>query len=299
MQRRRERRAREAVKGWLLVLPSLLFIGAFTVFPVLQAARSSFFLDNLSSPRPSFAGFENYRTLFADAVFRKVLANSLAFSFAVVPLSMAAALALALIVRRSFSRLRPILRFAWFHPTVVPLVAVANVWLFIYTPDYGLLDSALSLFGARGPNWLGDPVTVMPSLIVFYVWKQAGYFMIFFLAALEQISGEYYEAARLDGACGLTIFRRVTLPLLKPSILFVFLISCTASFKTVDHLVVMTRGGPDNASNLLLYYLYETAFSFWDLGKAAAMTMLLIALLLAVIVMSIRHFDRRIHYQGG
>lgn len=286
------------IKGWALVFPSLLFIGLFTIYPLFKAGATSLFRENLSTITPVFVGLENYRGLLADEVFMKTLGNTIAFSLATVPLGMALALAFALAAQKAIPRLKGFLRLAWFHPTVIPLVAVANIWLFIYTPDYGLLAEALSLFGIRNLNLLGNPDAVMPAMIVLYAWKQAGYFMIFFLAGLQQISPEYYEAARIDGAGGFDSFRRITFPLLMPTTLFVFVISATASFKTVDHLLIMTRGGPDNASNLLLYYIYETAFGFWDIGKAAAMTMVLFALLSGAIVMNIRWFEDRIHYQG-
>ncbi len=298
MQSKYRKDLRQALTGWALVLPSLAGIGLFTLYPVLSACVSSLFRDNLSTSLPLFIGLGNFRDLYADPVFRKVLGNSIWFSAATVPLSMLVALALALLLQHCSRRLRPYIRLFWFYPTVIPLVAAANIWLFIYTPDYGLLDSLFGAVGIRGHNWLGSPDSVLPALVAFYVWKQAGYFMLFFLAGLQQINGDYYEAAKLDGARYGTVLRRITLPLLMPTLLFVFIIAATASFKTVDHLVIMTRGGPDNASNLLLYYIFETAFSFWDIGRAAAMTVVLIALMFALIVLNLRYFDKRIHYQG-
>jgi sn-glycerol 3-phosphate transport system permease protein len=294
----RKKRYKDNVTAWLLIMPTLLIVGLFTFWPVVKALADSFYRNNLATPLPQFAGFENYRHLFEDSVFVKTLENSLGYALVTVPLSMIVALGLALLVHHSSKKIQPFLRLSWFYPTIVPLVAAANIWLFIYTPDYGLIDSVLGWFGFNARNWLGNPDTVMPSLVILYIWKQSGYFMIFFLAGLQQISSEYYEAARIDGAHSYVMFRHITFPLLMPTVLFVFIISFTAAFKTVDHLVIMTKGGPDNASNLLLYYIFETAFSFWDIGKAAAMTVILILLLLAVIIMSLGYFDRRIHYQG-
>lgn len=293
------KKMRENALGWALILPSVIFIALFTLYPLVLSGRNSLYRNNLSTVIPRFAGFENYQGLVSDRVFLKTIGNTALFTAVTVPLCMAAALALALLLRRAGKWVRPVLRFAWFYPTVIPLVAVANLWLFIYTPDYGLLSAALSRFGIPGRNWLGNPQTVMPALMVLYLWKQSGYFMIFFLAGLQQIDKDIQEAARIDGAGAFASFWRITLPLLMPTILFVFIISATASFKTVDHLVIMTRGGPDNASNLLLYYIYETAFSFWDLGKADAMTVTLIAMMSLFIAANLRYFDKRIHYQGG
>lgn len=301
------RGAREGLLGWALVLPALALIGLFTLWPLVQAGISSLYRNDLSTAVPQFIGLGNYKALLGDRVFWKALGNNLVFALATVALSMAIALCFALLAHHARSGLRPSLQLAWFLPTVIPMVAAANIWLFIYTPSYGLLDSVLkaivdpiaALFrlpAYSSGNWLGNPSSVMPSLIAMYVWKEAGYFMLFFLVGLERIDRQYYEAARLDGAGNWTVFRRITAPLLMPTALFVLIIACTTAFKTVDHLVIMTKGGPDNASNLLLYYTYQTAFSFWDIGKASALTVCLLALLSVLIALNLRYFDRRIHY---
>ncbi len=158
------------------------------------------------------------------------------------------------------------------------------------------MEKFLDIFGANGPNWLGSQTTVMIALIVMIIWKDAGFFMIFYLAGLQNLPKDVYEAAMIEGAKPFQMFRRITFPLLMPTTLFVMIVSITNAFKNVDHLYIMTKGGPDNASNLLLYYIYEAAFTNWDLGKAAVLTVVLITLLLAITAFNYLFLDRRIHY---
>jgi sn-glycerol 3-phosphate transport system permease protein len=177
------------------------------------------------------------------------------------------------------------------------MIAVANIWLFFYTPEYGLLDQFRGLFGAGAHNWLGSPSTVMWCIIVMTIWKEAGFFMIFYLAALQSLSPELGEAAALEGASRWYFFRRITFPLLMPTTLFVMINAVINSFKLVDQLFVLTKGGPDNASALLLYYIYEVAFSFWDTAYAATLTVLLLVILIVLAIGQYVYFDRRVHYQ--
>ncbi|USG65619.1 sugar ABC transporter permease [Brevibacillus ruminantium] len=283
------------IYAWLLLLPSLIFLILFTFYPVLQTVILSFHQADLGTPEPFFNGGENYRQMLEDEVFWKVLTNNLWFALGTVPTSMALGLAMALFANKVL-RGKGFIRTAYFYPTVVPMIAVANIWLFIYTPEYGALSHVMEWFGQREMNWLGDKTNVMFAMIFMVIWKEAGYFMIFYLAGLQNISKELYESASMDGARPWTVFRRVTFPLLMPTTMFVMIIAFTNSFKLVDHLVIMTKGGPDNASNLLLYYIYETAFSFWDQGMASALTIVMVALLLLVAALQFFGLDKKIHY---
>jgi len=189
------------------------------------------------------------------------------------------------------------LRLAYFTPTVLPMIAVANIWLFFYTPQYGLLEQLTALFGLPNHNWLGSRSTALACLIVVTIWKEAGFFMIFYLAALQSVSPALYEAAALEGASRWTVFRRITFPLLMPTTLFVLVNAVINSFRLVDHIVVMTRGGPDNTTSLLLYYIYEVGFKFWDAGYASALTMVLLVLLAIAAILQFGFLERRIHYR--
>ncbi|MBR1218349.1 sugar ABC transporter permease [Bradyrhizobium sp. U87765 SZCCT0131] len=286
---------RNAVHAWLLLLPAAVLLVAFTHYPILATIRHSFFLPKRGGGEV-FVGLDNYSAMAADPIFWKALVNNLWFALGTIPTSIALALVMALWVNRNM-RGRGFLRLAYFTPTVLPMIAVANIWLFFYTPDYGLLDQIRGLFGFAGWNWLGDPRTVMGCLIVMVIWKEAGFFMIFYLAALQQLPPDLEEAAAVEGAGRWTIFRRITFPLLMPTTLFVAINAVINSFKLVDHLVIMTKGGPNNASSLLLYYIYEVAFTFQDQAYAATLTVVLLVILCTLALLKFGYLDRRIHYQ--
>jgi sn-glycerol 3-phosphate transport system permease protein len=283
------------VNAWLLLLPAMVLLATFTHYPILATLYHSFF--SLGRGGGSeFIGLENYQYMLDDDVFWQVLRNNIIFALATVPTSIALALLMAVWVDRKMAG-RSFLRLAFFTPTVLPMIAVANIWLFFYTPGYGLLDQFLKSLGFAGHNWLGDPSTVMTCLAVMVVWKEAGFFMIFYLAALQTIPPELKEAASVEGASRWYFFRRVTLPLLMPTTLFISINALINSFKLVDQLVIMTKGGPNNASSLLLYYIYEVAFTFQDTAFAATLTVTLIVILAAVALTKFVYLDRRIHYQ--
>ena len=177
------------------------------------------------------------------------------------------------------------------------MIAVANIWIFFYTPGYGLINQVLQAFGFSSQNWLGDPSLVLGSVIVVAIWKEAGFFMIFYLAALQTLSPSYKEAAQIEGAGSWYFLRRIQWPLLMPTTIFVLVNALINAFRMVDHIIVMTKGGPDNASSLLLFYLYEVGFKFWDQGYASALTAVLLALLALVGLLQFFVLDRRAHYR--
>jgi sn-glycerol 3-phosphate transport system permease protein len=289
-------RWRVHVQGWLMLLPAAVLLVVFTHFPVGATIYHSFF----SNPRPGRAavwvGLDNYRAMVEDPVFWQVLGNNLWFAAGTIPLSIALALLMAVWVNGRLPG-RSLLRLAFFTPTVLPMIAVANIWLFFYTPGYGLLEQLTGLIGLPSHNWLGSRQTALGCLVVVTVWKEAGFFMIFYLAALQSLSPQLAEAAALMGAGRWYFFRRVTFPLLMPTTLFVLVNAVINSFRLVDHIVVMTKGGPDNATALLLYYIYDVGFKFWDQAYAAALTLVLLVILAAVALGQFLLLDRRVHYQ--
>jgi sn-glycerol 3-phosphate transport system permease protein len=286
----------KAVYGWLLLLPALVLLAAFTHFPAIATLWHSFF----STPkgrRPSvFVGLDNYRAMTDDPVFWQALWNNLWYALGTIPASVAIALVMALWVNRGLAG-RGFLRLSYFTPTVLPMVAVANIWLFFYTPQYGLIAQVCELFGLPGLNWLGSRDTALPALMIVAVWKEAGFFMIFYLAALQGVAPSLREAAMLEGASRWQYFRRVLWPLLMPTTLFVLINALINAFRMVDHVVVMTRGGPDNASTLLLFYIFQVGFSFWDTAYAATLTVVLLAVLGLTALLKFRWLDKRTHYQ--
>ena len=243
-----------------------------------------------------FVGVDNYAQLVDDPIFWQSLTNNLWFALGTIPVSIALALLMAVWVNGKIAG-RGFLRLAYFTPTVLPMIAVANIWLFFYTPEYGLLEQITGAFGLPAHNWLGSKNSALAALMVVTVWKEAGFFMIFYLAALQQMSPQLAEAAAIEGASRAYFFRRVTLPLLMPTTLFVLVNAVINAFRLVDHVVVMTRGGPDNATELLLYYIYEIGFRFWDSAYAAALTMVLLLLLGVVALLQFWFLERKVHYQ--
>lgn len=288
--------SRNAIYGSLLLLPAAVLLWAFTFQPILATIVDSFHSTPRGRRPVRFVGLDHYATMVADPVFWKALVNNAIYALTTIPLSIGLALAMALLVNARI-RGQALARMAFFTPTVLPMVAVANIWMFFYTPDYGLLDQVLRPFGLGGNNWLGSSQTALGALIAITVWKEAGFFMIFYLAALQQIPPALIEAAQLEGATSWQVFRRVTLPLLMPTTLFIAINAIINAFRLVDHVFSMTKGGPDNATMLLLFYIYQVGFSFWDTGYAAALTVVLLAALALIALFQFGYADRRVHYR--
>jgi sn-glycerol 3-phosphate transport system permease protein len=289
-------RTREWLYAWLLLLPAATLLALFTHYPAIANLWHSFYSTPRGSRAPTFIGLDNYRALIDDPIFWQALANNLWYALGTIPLSIALALVMAVWVNERLPG-RGFLRLAYFTPTVLPMIAVANIWLFFYTPGYGLLEQISGSFGFASHNWLGSKSTALPALMLVTIWKEAGFFMIFYLAALQSMSPHLGEAAAIEGASRVYFFRRITFPLLMPTTLFVLVNAVINAFRLVDHIVVMTRGGPDNATALLLYYIFEIGFRFWDSSYAAALTMVLLTLLAAVAIFQFAFLERRTHYQ--
>lgn len=286
-----------SIHAYLLVLPALVLLVAFTHYPAVATFWHSLFTTPRAGRPPRWAGFENYETLLDDPVFWQAFWNNAIYAAATIPSSIVIALTMALFVNSRISG-RAIVRMAYFTPTVLPMIAVANIWLFFYTPDYGLLDQILiTLFGWGPTNWLGQQETALMAMIIVAVWKEAGFFMIFYLAALQNIPPVLYEAARMEGASRWTVFWRITLPMLGPTTLFILVNAVINGFRLVDHIIVMTRGGPNNATQLLLTYIYEIGFRFWDTALAASLTVILLVLLAVGSALQFLFLEKRIHYR--
>ena len=284
------------VQAYLLLLPAVVFLVGFTHYPAVGTLIDSL----MSTPRAGraavFVGLDNYAVMIDDPTFWKSLRNNFWFAVVTIPVSIALSIGMALWVNDKIAG-RQFLRLSYFLPTVLPMIAVANIWIFFYTPGYGLINQVIQLFGGHGQNWLGDPNLVLGSVIVVAIWKEAGFFMIFYLAALQTLSPSYKEAAQIEGASAWYFFRRVQWPLLMPTTIFVLVNALINAFRMVDHIIVMTKGGPDNASSLLLFYLYEVGFKFWDQGYASALTAVLLALLALIGLFQFFVLDRRTHYR--
>ena len=276
-------RKKRPVLPYLLILPTFIFVTIFTVWPVLLSIYQSFFRQRMNIARfriPTFIGFGNYIDLFSDPYFIKVITNTLYYLIGTVPISIGLGFLFALLVNRKVRGIG-IFRLAFFHPMVLPMVSAATIWLFFFTPDYGLFNTALRFLGYSGPeNWTGNPNLALLSVIIVAIWKNAGYYMIFYLAGLQNLPAEVFEAAALDGSNGLQTLIHITFPMLRRTTLFITIIAFIDSFRTIDHIFVLTSGGPSRASSVLLFELWQQRFEFQDIGKAAAITVIFVAILL-------------------
>ena len=289
-------RATATIHGWLLLLPAMACLALFTHWPAVASFIESFYSTPKARRPARFIGLENYQQMLADPIFWKAMSNNLWFALGTIPTSIALALLMAVWVNDRIAG-RTLVRMAFFTPTILPMIAVANIWLFFYTPQYGLLEQIVGFFGGRSTNWLGSQDTALYAITIVAIWKEAGFFMIFYLAALQAIPPSLGEAAAIEGASRWTFFRRIQFPLLMPTTLFVLINAVINAFRMVDHVFVMTRGGPDNATTLLLFYIYQVGFGFWDTAYAATLTCVLLALLALVAFVQYGWLERRTHYQ--
>jgi multiple sugar transport system permease protein len=271
---------RKAVVVLLFLLPSLAGLLLFSIFPILASLVLTLFEWNLLRP-PRFVGLANFQALAVDDGFGQALLHTLGFIGGYLPLAVAAGLGLALALDRPLPG-RAIFRVALFAPVVSAWVAVALVWKWIFNPIYGLLNYLLGLVGIGGPQWLFDPAWAMPAVVLTSVWKDMGFLMVMFLAGLQGIPREYYEAASTDGASAVRRFWHITLPLLTPTLFFAVVISLINSFQVFDQVWVMTGGGPAGATSVLVEQIVKSAFNFGKMGYAAALSWVLFALVFAV-----------------
>jgi|TARA_B100000497_G_scaffold111032_1_gene130855 sn-glycerol 3-phosphate transport system permease protein len=289
-------RRRQAIYGWLLLTPAAVMLSIFAFYPSAATFWSSLFSRGTRRRPSEFIALENYSDLFADPTFWVVVKNNLLYAAVTIPVSIIIALAMALWANSKIPA-RGFVRTAYFTPTVLPMIAAANLWLFFYTPGLGVLDQIAGLFGLPSVNWLGQPQTALWAVIIVTIWKEAGFFMIFYLAALQTIPEDLKEASDIEGASRWTYTRRIVLPLLMPTTLFIMVNATINSVKLIDHLFILTKGGPSDASKLILYYIWEMAFAFFDAPHAAAMTILVLAVLCVVAAVQLYFIDRRTHYQ--
>ncbi|HEY0987112.1 MAG TPA: sugar ABC transporter permease [Kofleriaceae bacterium] len=286
--------------AWSFVSPALIATAAFFVVPVIAALALSFTDFDIygvaDRHNVRFIGLDNYRRLFAAPLFWTALRNTALFVFAGAPLSIAASLAAAVLLDARLARARNAFRTALFAPVVTTVVAVAVIWRYIFHTRYGFLNYVLGWFGIDAIDWLGDPRWSMPAIIVFAVWKNFGYNMIIFVAGLQGIPADLYEAARIDGAHRLQQFRHITLPMLAPTMLLVTILTMVGYFQLFAEPYVMTRGGPAQSTTSVLYLMFEEGFKWWNLGYASAVAFVLFAIMLAGTVLQLavaRRWSRR------
>uniref|UniRef100_UPI0013577E9E carbohydrate ABC transporter permease n=1 Tax=Rhodovarius lipocyclicus TaxID=268410 RepID=UPI0013577E9E len=292
----RPRNMRESSTGWLLTLPAALAFLLLVLAPTLAAVTLAFTDFELGAGPPAWIGLENFRELLEDQGFLKSFRNTVLYVGLVAPASVALGLALALLIE-SRAPLRGFFRAVFFLPVVSLTVAMASAWQYLLHPTIGPINAALRAIGIAGPNWLSDSSTVMLSLSAIGVWEGAGFNMVLFMAGLTAIPKELREAAHVDGArSAWERFRLVTWPLLGPTTLFVVTISLIRAVRVFDTVAVLTRGGPNKASEVLLYTMYTEGFTFLRLGYSAAITLVFLAIVLALMWVQTRVMDKRVHY---
>jgi multiple sugar transport system permease protein len=293
---RNKPRNKEALTAWLFLLPSLIGFLIFTAGPVLAAGVISLLNWNLFSA-PTWAGLKNFARLGPDPTFWSALGNTAYFTFVSVPLTLAVSLALALLLNQGVRRIA-IFRSLLLLPYAIITVAVAFVWIWLYIPHDGLVNAALGAVGIQGPAWLIDDNWAMPALIAMSVWKSFGFGMVVFLAGLQAIPQQLYEAAKVDGSSNWQSFRSVTLPMLSPSLFFVVVTSIIGSFQVFDQALIMTNGGPGARTTTLVMYIYRTGFENYDQGYAAAQSLVLFGFIVVITAVQFLLQRRLVHYDN-
>ncbi len=286
------RRRRDGLLAFGFLSPTLLVFSVFILFPILFSLYLSFSQWNMFGGESTFVGLDNYARMFGDAEFWSVLAHTGVYTLGTVPINMALALGAAFYLNTRVIGKR-FLRAAFFTPVVISAVAAAVVWRWVFDPNLGLANYALEAIGFGAVNWSNSPTAAMVALIIVGVWKSFGVNMVLFAAGLAGIPKHYYEAASIDGAGGWQKFWHITVPLLAPTTLFVLVISIIGSFQVFDIVFVLTSGGPLGATKVLVFYLYEHAFKYFDMGYASAVAYVLFAILFALTLVQIRAFRGR------
>lgn len=283
---------RRTLVGWSFALPWVVVFGVFMAGPILASLVLSFTgfgLRDLRDPLGAeFVGLANYGALFADSKFIRASANTAYFVLAGVPLTLVAGLLVATGIDQGIRRFRTLFRVGYYMPVVTSIVAIAVIWRYVLHPDFGLVNGFLRLLGVDGPSWLSDPLLAMPSIIALAVWRNLGGSMIIFLAGLQTISAEVYEAASIDGAGRWQTFRSVTVPLLRPTILFALVITSIGYLQLFEEPYVMTNGGPLDATLSVAMYLYQQGFSFFNQGYGAAMAYVLFLVIAVLTIVQFR-----------
>ena len=293
MQRPRRVR-RETVLGYVLVLPSLAVFVAFYIYPVVYSFYLSFYQWDMMMPM-RFVGVRNYEQLFGDAEFREVLGNTAQYSIGVVLAAMGLGLVLALMLNRR-TRLSSALQACIFTSYIDSWEAVSLLWIWMLDPQYGLVNYLGRILRVTPQDWLGNHRLALWSLVGVTVWKIVGYPMVIYLAGLQNISQDYFEAASLDGAGAWQRFRYITWPLLTPTTVFLFITLSIAAFQAFDIVNIMTQGGPVHSTSIYVYYIYEQAFHYFRLGRASAAVIICFLLILLLTFVEHRIFRRGVHY---
>jgi multiple sugar transport system permease protein len=288
---------RETAWAYALLAPALLVIAVFHLYPLLRSVQLALYDWNFVRPQQYFVGLENFKEILQDAVFWKAVRNTFIYVIGTVPLEIALALGIAALLNRKLSGIG-LYRIAFFLPHITTVVAIAAVWRWLYHEEYGLFNEILQLLGLSPVKWLSDPFWTMPTIILMSIWKSLGYTAMIFLAGLQGLDKELSNAARIDGANSVQVFRYVTWPLLTPTTFFVSITSIIGAFKVFSEVFVLYGGspGPMREGITLVFYVYEKAWGEYKMGYASAGALLLFLLVMVISGIQFWYARRRVHY---
>lgn len=284
------------IRPYAMVAPALIIFGLFFLYPIFYMMYLSMFDWNFISPTKTFVGLRNFSDLLREPAFHQVLLNTTLYMVLTVVLTTGLALLVALWLNGK-SMFHGLVQGAVFSPHIISLVSISLLWSWLMDPEYGLLNWVIGLFGFSGLTWLEHPDTALLSLVLVAVWKGLGYNALVFIAGLQSIPQDIYEAAALDRSRSWTTFMRLILPMLSPTIFFLVIINMIGSFQVFETIAIMTQGGPINATNTLVYYIYEYGFRFFKIGYASAAGVILLVIVGALTIVYFRLLSRRVHYR--
>ncbi|MCA0757908.1 sugar ABC transporter permease [Paenibacillus sp. N4] len=286
----------QKLRPYGMVAPAIVIFSMFFIYPIFYMIYLSMFDWNFVSPTKTFVGLQNFRDLLAEPDFLKVLSNTTVYTALTVSLTTGLALLLALWLNRK-SLFHGFVQGAVFSPHIISLVSISLLWSWLMDPEYGLLNWVIGLAGFDPLQWLSHPSTALVSLVLVAVWKGLGYNALVFIAGLQSIPAEIYEAAELDRSKPWTTFMKLTLPMLSPTIFFLVIINLIGSFQVFETIAIMTQGGPVNSTNTLVYYIYEYGFRYFKIGYASAAGVILLFIVGVLTIVYFKLLSRRVHYR--
>jgi multiple sugar transport system permease protein len=286
----------EAKWAYIFLLPNLIIFSLFTIYPVFASFFYSLNEWTLHGPM-EFIGLANYANLLQDEIFRQVLVNTFYYTAGVIPIQTALALLIAVGLNQKI-RFMIGYRALYFVPVVTSMIAVSVVWQWMYQPQYGVINSLLRMVGIEGPNWLYSREWAMPSVIAMSIWKNVGYSIVLYLAALQGVPESFYESAMIDGANAWQRFWRITIPMISPTTFFIIVLSVIGSFQSFDQIYVLTEGGPARATSVIVHYLYQNGFQWFKMGYAAAIACVLFAFLLILTIFQWTYRAKWVYGEG-
>lgn len=289
---------KEYIFPYLLILPSMIGIGLFVVYPIIKVIILSFYSTNMINPaKTKYVGFENYVKMFNKVMFKKAMVNTSIYSIVMIVAVLIISLLLAVWFGRKSSKINNICQASVFMPHIISIVSVSLIFVQMMEPNFGLFNSILVALNLPTSRWLQSSDTALMSVLLVSIWKSVGYYTLIFIAALQSIPKDIYEAAELDNAGKFKTFYRITLPMISPQIFFVVIVLTIGSFKVIETIRLMTNGGPNNSTTSLVFYIYREVFNNTDIGKGAAAGVVLMVIVGLMTVLYFSSLSKRVHYR--